>query len=162
MSLIPWRSKQREGERPAASPLTSLRSEMDRLFDTYLREPLAALDWPLAAPAPWAPAVDVAEDEKQITVRAEVPGIDPKDLEVTVTGNLLVLAGEKKESSERKEKDLHVSESRYGAFRRTVPLPVAVDPGQIDARCAHGVLTVTLPKAQAAAARRVEVKVSGG
>lgn len=161
MSLIPWRSKQREGERPEPSPLGTLRTEMDRLFDTYLREPLAAIDWPLAGAAAWAPAVDVAEDEKQITVRAEIPGIDPKDVDVTVTGNQLVISGEKKESSERKEKSLHVRESRYGSFRRVVPLPTAVESKNVEAHCANGVLTVTLPKTQSAAAKRIDVKVSG-
>ena len=73
---------------------------MDRLFDSFFREPLGALDWPLWGSGKWSPAIDVAENDKELTVRAELPGIDPKDLDVTVTGNQLVLSGEKKESSE--------------------------------------------------------------
>ena len=103
MSLIPWRNK-RESSEGELSPLVALRSEMDRLFDSFLREPFGALDWPQWGAGKWSPAVDVAEDDKELTVRAELPGIDPKDLDVTVVGNQLVLSGEKKESSETKEK----------------------------------------------------------
>ena len=84
--------------------MVSLRSEMDRLFDSFLREPFGAMDWPHWGAGKWSPAVDVAEDDKEVTVRAELPGIDPKDLDVTVVGNQLILSGEKRESSETKEK----------------------------------------------------------
>ena len=70
---------------------------MDRLFDSFLREPLAAMDWPFKERA-WAPSVDVAETDREVIVRAEVPGIDPKDLDVTISGNQLILSGEKKEA----------------------------------------------------------------
>ena len=103
MSLIPWRGK-REGREGDLSPIVALRHEMDRLFDSFVREPFGAIDWPSWATGKWSPAVDVAEDDKELTVRAELPGIDPKDLEVSVLGNQLVLSGEKKESSETKEK----------------------------------------------------------
>ena len=159
MSLIPWRSKHKEGGRREESPLAALRTEMDRLLGSYIREPLASFEWPFGASGAWAPAIDVSEDEQQVTVRAEIPGIDPKDVEVTVSGNQLVLSGEKKESAERSGKDFHVSESRYGSFRRVVPLPGAVDASQVEAHCADGVLTVSLRKSRAAAAKRIEVKV---
>ena len=105
-------------------------------------------------------AVDVAESDKEVTVRAELPGIDPKDLEVTVAGNQLVLSGEKKESSETKEKGFYHSETRYGAFHRTVPLPEGVDTEHVDAQYAHGVLTLRLAKTPQAATKRIEVKVT--
>ena len=97
MSLIPWRGK-REGQQGELSPMIALRNEMDRLFDSFVREPFGAIDWPTWATGKWSPAVDVAEDDKEFTVRAELPGIDPKDLEVSVLGNQIVLSGEKKES----------------------------------------------------------------
>ena len=156
MNLTPWRNRQREGE---LSPMFTLRSEMDRLLDSFFREPFAALDWPLWGSDKWSPAIDVAESDKELTVRAELPGIDPKDLEVTVTGNQLVLAGEKRESSEHEEKDFHHSETRYGSFRRTVPLPEGVDTENVDAQYANGVLTLHLPKIAPVAAKRIEVKV---
>lgn len=158
MALIPWKSKHRErdsGREP--SPLSVLRSEMDRLFDSFVREPLGNLDWPFGERA-WSPPVDLAETEDEVMVRAELPGIDPKELEVTVSGNQLVLSGEKKETSERVGKDFHLSESRYGSFRRTVPLPSAVDAGNVEADYANGILTIRLKKTVAAPPKRIEVK----
>jgi HSP20 family protein len=159
MSLIPWRGKregQQQGELP---PLMTLRNEMDRLFDSFVREPFGAMDWPAWAGGKWSPAVDVAEDDKEFTVRAELPGIDPKDIEVSVVGNEVVLSGEKKESNERKEQGIYHSETRYGSFRRTIPLPDGVDTEHVDAQYAHGVLTLRLPKTAPAATKRIEVKV---
>jgi HSP20 family protein len=110
-------------------------------------------------PGKWAPAIDVAEDDKELTVRAEVPGIDPKDLDVTVAGGQLVLSGEKKESSESKNKGFYQSETRYGSFRRAVPLPEGVDTENVDAQYANGVLTLHLAKTAPAGTKRIEVKV---
>ena len=73
MSLIPWRGK-REGREGDLSPIVALRHEMDRLFDSFVREPFGEIDWPLWATGKWSPAVDVAEDDKEFTVRAELPG----------------------------------------------------------------------------------------
>lgn len=159
MAQLPWRGKQREreGGRGETSPLAALRGEMDRLFDQYLREPLGAMEWPFGGRG-WSPAVDVAESDQEVTVRVEIPGIDPKDLDVSITGNQLVLAGEKKETAEHEGKDVHISETRYGSFRRTVPLPADVDAENVEAACANGVLTIRLKKIQAAPPRRIEVK----
>ena len=158
MNPIPWRGKQREGER-AESPLVTLRSEMDRLFDTFLREPLGTIDWPFVGQGRWSPAVDVAESDEEVVVRAEMPGIDPKDLDVSVSGRQLVLSGEKKESTENEGKDFYHSESRYGSFRRLVQLPEGVDTKNVDAQYANGVLTLRLKKTPAAVPKRIEVKV---
>jgi HSP20 family protein len=159
MSLIPWRNK-RDAEVTESSPLMTLRGEMDRLFDSFFREPLGgALDWPHWGAGKWSPAVDVAEDDKEVSVRAELPGIDPKDIDVTVVGNQVVISGEKRESSETKEKGVYHSETRYGSFRRTIPLPEGVDTEHVDAEYANGVLTLRLPKTAPANQKRIEVKV---
>ncbi len=158
MSFIHWRNKS-EGRPGEMSPLFALRSEVDRLFDSYLREPLSSLDLSLWRSGKWSPAVDVAENDKELTVRAELPGIDPKDLDVSVSGNQLVLRGEKKDTSEIEEKGFHQCETRYGSFHRTIPLPEGVDTENIDAQYAHGVLTLRLAKTAPTAAKRVEVKV---
>lgn len=159
MSLIPWRQKRREVDPTEASPLTALRSEVDRLFDTFLREPFGAIEWPFGAQGKWMPTVDIAENDEEVTVRAEVPGIDPKDLDVSVTGSQLVLSGQKKEAKEQREKDFYHTESRFGSFRRFVQLPEGVDTEHVDAQYANGVLTLRMKKAQAAASKRIEVKV---
>lgn len=158
MNLIPWRNKQREGDGNELSPFVALRSEMDRLFDSFLRRPFD-LDWPAFGSETWAPALDVAENDKEMTVRAELPGIDPKELDVTVANNQLILSGEKKESSEKKEKGYYHSETRYGSFRRVVPLPDGVDTEHVDAQFSNGVLTLTMPKSEAAVGKKIEVQV---
>lgn len=158
MNLIPWRNKPQVREGGELSPVAALRNEMDRLFDSFFREPFGALDWPLWGQDKWSPAIDVAENDQELTVRAELPGIDPKELDVTVAGNQLVLSGEKKESSEHEGKDFYRSETRYGSFRRSVPLPEGVDTENVDAQYANGVLTLRLKKIAPAAAKRIEVK----
>jgi HSP20 family protein len=158
MALVPWRSKTR-GPGPAeTSPLATLRGEIDRLFDAFVREPLGGLDWPFGSERGWAPAVDIAEDEKEVTVRAEIPGLDPADLEVSISGNHLVLAGEKRESTEKKGKDFYHSESRFGAFHRSIPLPAAVDAESVEAEYANGVLVIRLKKSPSAPVKRIDVK----
>ena len=157
MTLIPWKHK-REDDPDRPSALAGLRSEMDRLFEAVTGEGLGGFDWPFRGGADWAPAIDVAEDEREVTVRAEVPGMAPEDIEVTVSGGQLILAGEKKESVEHREKDFHQAESRYGAFRRSVPLPEAVDPERVRAEYANGVLTVSLPKGELPSAKKITVK----
>ena len=82
MSLIPWREKQKRESRGESSPLAQLRTEMDHLLDKFMREPLAGLEWPFGSQSGWSPAVDVAEDEQEITVRAEVPGLKGRVLDV--------------------------------------------------------------------------------
>ena len=159
MALIPWKSKQRERSPAEASPLATLRSEIDRLFDSFVREPLGGFEWPFGSERGWSPAVDVAEDEQEFTVRAEVPGLRPEDLDVTISGNHLVLAGEKKESTEKKGKDYYHTESRFGSFQRSIPLPQAVDPENVHAEYANGVLVIHLKKSPSAAAKRIDVKV---
>ena len=158
MNLMPWRNKPLESGQGELSPLMGLRNEMDRLFESFFREPFAALDWPQWATGKWSPAIDVAESDKELTVRAELPGIDPKDLDVAVSGNQLVLSGEKKEQSEHDGKDFYHSETRYGSFRRTIPLPEGIDTENVDAQYANGVLTLRLKKTAPAAAKRIEVK----
>jgi HSP20 family protein len=159
MALIPWRHKVRERGPAEPSPLATLRSEIDRLFESFVREPLGGIDWPFGFERGWAPAIDIAEDEKEFTVRAEVPGLDPKDLDVSISGSHLVLAGEKKESTQRQGKDFYHTESRFGSFHRTIPLPDAVDPENVQAEYANGVLVIHLKKLPSAVAKRIDVKV---
>jgi HSP20 family protein len=158
MNLIPRKHRSR-GPGQEISPIRTLRTEMDRLFDTFLREPLGSLDWPSGWSGKWSPAVDVSEDDKEVVVRAELPGIDPKDLDVSVVGNQVTIRGEKKESSEQKEKGVYRTETRYGSFHRTISLPEEVDTEKVDAQYANGVLTLRLAKTLRSPAKRIEVKV---
>ena len=147
MSLVPYTKRNRNS-------LTTLHNEMDDLFDSFFR----GLDKPFAGYKAW-PAIDVAEDENSIIVRAEVPGCNAEDVEISVYGNTLTISGEKKIKEEKKEKGYYHVESSYGTFRREITLPTDVDSDKIDATCKEGVLSITLPKA--AKAKAVKVKVKG-
>jgi len=134
--------------------LARLHGEMDDLFDSFFR----GLDRPFHGYKAW-PAIDVAEEEDAIVVRAEVPGCKAEDINISVYGNTLTISGEKKLTEEKKEKGYYHVESTYGSFRREVTLPTDVDQGKIDAVCKDGVLSITLPKA--AKAKTIKVKVKG-
>lgn len=158
MTFIPWKGKHRQREPVAeSSPLAALRNEVDRLFDQFLREPLSGLEWPFGL-GPWCPPVDLAENDREVVVRAEIPGVDPQQLELSVLGRELLLAGEKKDPLDRSGKDVHLSEIRYGKFRRSIPLPTDVDTEHVEANYTNGVLTVRLQKAPSAQARRIAVR----
>ncbi len=133
--------------------LAGLHGEMDDLFDCFFR----GLDKPFAGYKAW-PAIDVAEEEDAIVVRAEVPGCKAEDINISVYGNKLTISGEKKLSEEKKEKGYYHVESTYGSFRRELTLPTDVDQGKIDAACKDGVLSITLPKAEKAKAVKIKIK----
>jgi HSP20 family protein len=158
VNLIPWRQKQRGGEGAETLPLVRLRGEMDRLLDAFVREPFGGVDWPWAGRGGWQPAVDLSQTAEEVTVRAEIPGIDPKDLNVSITGRELVLSGEKKETSETKEQDFYRSETRYGSFHRSIFLPEGTDTEHVDAQYANGVLTLKLKKSPQFAPKKIKIK----
>lgn len=145
-------------------PFAAFRSEMDRLFDSFFgggRAPAAPRGF---EPAAWfggalSPSVDVAETDGALTVTAELPGMAPGDVELSMRNGMLTLKGEKKHEAERKEGEVHISERRYGAFQRSFALPESVDADKASAKFENGVLTVTLPKKPeaAAAARRIPI-----
>lgn len=133
--------------------LARLHNEMDDLFDGFFR----GLDRPFGGYKAW-PAIDVAEKDDAILVRAEVPGCKADDVDISVYNNTLTISGEKKETREEKEKGYYYSESSYGSFRRDVTLPAEVDTARIEATCKDGVLSITLPKAAKTKAVKVQIK----
>jgi HSP20 family protein len=133
--------------------LARLHGEMDDLFDSFFR----GLDRPFSGYKAW-PAIDVADEENAIVVRAEVPGCKADDIDISVHGNVLTISGEKKLSEEKKEKGYYHVESSYGSFRREITLPAEVDQSKVDATYKDGVLSVTLPKAEKAKAVKVKIK----
>ena len=133
--------------------LARLHGEMDNLFGGFFR----GFDGPFAGYKAW-PAIDVAEEEDAIIVRAEVPGCKADDINISVHNNVLTISGEKKLSEEKKEKGYYHVESSYGSFKRELTLPTDVDQSKIDAACKNGVLSVTLPKAEKAKAIKVKIK----
>ena len=147
-SLTPSR---RSALRFPASPFhlfDQLQNDFGRLFDGEVTA--KALSTP----------IDVTDSEGELRVRAEVPGVDPEKLDIQLTGDVLTISGEKFEESESKEGARTWSERRYGSFSRSVQLPCPVDADSVQAEHRHGVVTVTLRKADAVRTRRIEVKSS--
>jgi HSP20 family protein len=156
MNLIPWGAPKSPGSE--ASLLDDLRTEMNRVFDSYFREPFGAMTESFGWGSQFGPSVDISESENEITLQAELPGVDPNDLEITVTADRITISGEKKETVEASEKSFHQKEIRSGKFTRVFALPAGIDTEQISAEHKNGVLTVKLKKSQQSAGRRVEVK----
>ncbi|MDY6990496.1 MAG: Hsp20/alpha crystallin family protein [Thermodesulfobacteriota bacterium] len=145
-SLTPWSSR---GE------MTGFRQEMDRLFDRFFE------GWPFRAfveEGQWSPSVDVSENAKAVIVKAEIPGIDPKAIDVSVRGNILTLRGERKKEHEETGEDFHRTERSYGAFSRSIRLPAEVDVAKVTANYKDGVLKINLPKTKQAEAKKIQVK----
>lgn len=160
-SLIPWhrRSKPVPIHREM-SPFLSLRRELDDVFGEFLRDfDLAPSLWGFGAQA-FEPSLDVHETEDEIQVSVELPGVEEKDIEVSVSEEALTIRGQKSQEREHSERGAQWQERSYGSFERTLPLPPGVEVGKAEARFQRGVLTVTLPKSQEAqrAVRRLEVK----
>jgi HSP20 family protein len=159
MSLIPFRTKRSAGTEPGLATLADFRSEMNRLFEGFFSRPLAAPSWfDTVEPGQWLPAVDMAETDSGIRVRAELPGIDPKDVDVSVSEDRLVISGEKKSATEGTSNGWTHRESTYGSFMRSIPLPESVDPETVTARYDKGVLTVELAKSPTSTSRKVPVQ----
>jgi len=134
------------------SEVSRLNQDVDRLFDSYRFE----RGWPGFTPA--YPALNVWEDEGNVYVEAELPGMAEDDLEVYVTGgNQLTLKGERKQPRHERG-HWHRQERGFGSFTRLVTLPGPVDADRVSAAFSHGVMTITLPKAESAKPRRITVK----
>jgi HSP20 family protein len=108
-----------------------------------------------------APPVDIYEDEHNIVLKIEVPGIDEKDIDVSIQNNTLTVRGERKIEKDEKEENFHRVERHYGSFTRSFTLPSSVDPGQVNARCDKGVLKITLAKKAEAKPTQIKVNIGG-
>jgi HSP20 family protein len=146
----------------------SFRGEMDRLFDRFGFPSLRRMldmepGWrPASSFSFSAPAIDMSEDDKAYKISAELPGLDAKDVDLSISGDTLILKGEKRQEKEEKEKNYYFSERAYGSFQRAFELPSSVDREKIAADYSKGVLTITLPKTPDAQKqqKKIEVKSS--
>lgn len=134
-------------------PLGSLREEMEDLFSRAFGEEGGL--WPSER---IIPSLDLAETEAALEVRMDIPGMEPKDIDIQVNGNLLTISGERKEEKEEKGKTYHRIERRTGSFSRSVTLPCPVKEDAVDAQYKSGILTVKLPKTEEAKAKKISVK----
>ena len=146
MDLIQWRPFRE---------VSRLRNEMDRLWDEYFGAGRRAFRLEEEA---WLPAVDVSETGDKITVKAEIPGMEAKDIEISIVGDTLTIKGEKKAETEEKDENYHMVERTYGSFSRAMKLPAVVDAEKVEATYKNGVLTVVLPKMEEVKPKAIEIK----
>jgi HSP20 family protein len=135
--------------------LERMRREMERIWDRFSSElPTSTLE------RHWHPPLDLMETEDSLAAELEVPGINPDDIDISVTPDLLTVTGEKKQEPGAQEKNYHVMERAHGRFSRSIPLPIAVNPDQVEARYVDGILRITMGKSQATKSKRIEVKTA--
>ena len=139
--------------RRAYWPALGLRDEMDRIFDTFFGQ--TEEDWGTLA----GPLLDIAETEEAVMVKAELPGVAQGDLDVSITGNVLTIKGEKKHEAEENGKTYHRVERRYGTFHRSLQLGQQIDTAKVKAEFKDGVLKLTLPKAEEAKPKKLKIDV---
>ncbi|NVM25573.1 MAG: Hsp20/alpha crystallin family protein [Desulfobacterales bacterium] len=147
MEIIPWRPMGRE--------LSSLHQEMDRLWDRFMGEtPLVR-----RITGEWWPTVDVSETKDNFVIKAELPGMDASDVNVSVSGNVLTIKGEKRKEEEEKDEHHYRAERYYGSFQRSFQLPASMQAEKVEATFDKGVLRVILPKVEEAKKKEVTIKV---
>ncbi len=133
--------------------LDIMRGEMDRLWDSFFE------GRPKVRFGEWFPSLDVAETKNDIVVKVELPGMDQKDINISLSDGHLIIKGEKKQEKEEKEENYHFIERSYGTFTRSVQLPKEVKHDKISASYKNGVLKVVLPKSEEAKKKEVKVKI---
>jgi HSP20 family protein len=147
---------------PFRSPLADvavLQNRLNSIFSDFAR-PEAEQE--SLAMGNFIPPVDVYEDEHQLVLKLEVPGIKQEDLDVRLENQMLTVKGERKFESDQKEENFHRIERRYGSFTRSFTLPQTVDTATPKASYEHGVLTISLPKKEAAKPKQVKVEIGSG
>lgn len=146
MELVPWRPF---GE------VSSVRREMDRLWNRFLGE----TPFDRTFTEEWLPSVDISETEDKLLIKAELPGLEAKDVKVSVSGDVLTIKGEKRKEEEEKDEHHYCAERYYGSFKRSFQLSTGVQADKVEATFDKGVLKVTLPKVEEAKKKQIEVKV---
>ncbi len=132
-----------------------LQTEMDRVFDGFFGRPSQVG----GVERVWAPAVDMYETKDDLVLSAELPGLNEKDIHLSITGDMLTLRGERQWNQEVKQENYYRGERWFGKFERTLPLPIPVQSDKVKASYRDGVLTVTLPKAEEIKPKQIKIDV---
>ncbi len=155
MAIMRWR----QPELPTfPSDILNIQREINRMFDSFFRSGREE-EGQSMLPSAWTPATDVAEHDNEYVVRLELPGVKKDDVKITMRENVLTISGEKRQEKETGEASHHRVERVYGSFQRSFTLPTNVKADRIDAEYKDGVLNITLPKAEEAKPKQIEVKV---
>ena len=132
----------------------NLKQEMDRMLERVFEG-----KWDeFPAGGDWAPSMDISETKDSLVAKVEAPGMDQRDIQISLQENLLTIKGEKKQEKEEKDERYHRVERSYGSFTRSVRLPIGVDPSKVTASFKNGLLTVTMPKTPAAKGTTIPIK----
>ena len=141
--------------RSVKGELERMRKEMDRIWDRFSQEfSTSTLE------QDWNPPLDLMENGSSLVAEIEVPGIDPDNIDISITADVLTFTGEKKKEAEDNGKTYHLVERTYGKFNRSIRLPATVNPDQVEARYKDGILKITLGKTEVAKSKRIEVKTT--
>jgi len=143
--LLPWKKEEQKSlaeRRTEQDPFLALQDEMNRMFDSYFADPWRGT----SRLGTFMPHMNVSENETDVTVTAEIPGMDENDIQVTYHKGILAISGEKRDDHQEKGSRYHRIERTYGSFRREVSLPCEVEEEKITATFKKGVITVVLPK----------------
>ncbi len=133
-----------------------LRKEMDRLWDSFFEGRSGKRT---KEEREWLPSLDITETKGDLVVKAELPGMDPKDIDISLSEGVLTIRGEKKQEKEEKEEGYHLIERNYGSFIRSIRLPKDVQSNKIEASFKNGVLKVVLPKSEEAKKKEIKIEV---
>lgn len=163
--LVPWKKDDKSVlVRREDDPFYAFRREMDRLFDDFLGSGFALTPFRggfMESFGEFSPRVDVTETEKEVKVTAELPGLEDKDVEVSLSHDVLTISGEKKAEKEDKGENYYRMERSYGSFQRAIQLPAEVNTDKVEAIFKNGILNITLPKT-AAAQHRKKIAIKAG
>ena len=155
MSIVRWNPARELATFPA--DVMNMQREINRMFDNFFRG--GTVDDGSFGTSLWTPAVDVAEYVDGYQVKVELPGVRKEDVKITMQENILTIHGEKKQEKESQGSSCHRVERSYGSFQRSFTLPTGVKHDKIEASHKDGILTITLPKAEEAKPKQIEVKV---
>ncbi|MDQ7784140.1 MAG: Hsp20/alpha crystallin family protein [Desulfomonilaceae bacterium] len=150
--LIPWGT--REETRPSLFRTKFFREFDDLMSRFFGEEQFFTERWP-----GFHPAIDISETDDEIVVKGEIPGIDPKDMDISLTGRVLSIKGEKKEEKEEKQEGTYRKERRFGSFSRSFTVPSEIREDKIEAKFDNGVLTIRLPKKETAKKTSIKIEI---
>lgn len=151
MALIRFRPF--SGGLDPSGDLTDIQTKMNRLFDSFLGQAAQSAMMERV----WAPAVDMYETRNEVVISAELPGLNEKDIHLSITGDLLTIQGERQRNEDAKDGSHYRRERWFGKFERTLGLPMSVETGQVKATYRDGVLTVKLPKADEIKPKEIKI-----
>jgi HSP20 family protein len=148
--ILPWKRKKE-------NHANEFRREIDSLYDRVF-EPNFLPSSYMFGQGKWDPTLDISEGRKDITVKAEIPGIEAKDFDISIDGRMLTIRGEKKQEQKEEKETFYRVERSYGYFNRTIQLPAEVNPDKVDATYKRGILKIKLRKSKENESKRIEIK----